>query len=179
MPNIKPELKSRARRFIETRQGESAIVASAGSIFWTLGTALFGFLAVFVSETLYPFTYPFIHTPLHEFLPRIATEPYFAANILFGALFATAVYNFERNIFYRRFHLALKAAFAAIAACVFVFASGLISFIFDSWGIGILSVFFLEADAEELPGLLIYYYLASLPLFYLCDGLRRRIFLLP
>lgn len=179
MPNIKPELRRGFLGYIHTRQGETILVLTVGGVIWALGTAAAGTVAVFVSETLYPFSYAFFHTPLHEYLPTIATEPSFIANLLFGALFSLAVYTFEKNIFYRRFHLALKALFASVAACAFVFVSGLISYLFEISGLGALGFLFLEAEANELPSLVIYYYITSLPLFALCDSIRRRIILLP
>ena len=179
MPNIKPELRRGFRGYIHTRRGEALLVLSAGGFAWVLISATSGAIAVFVSETLHPFTYPFIHKPLHGYLPSVATQPRFFGNLIFGALFAFAVYTFEKNIFYRRFNLALKAFFASVVACAFVFISGLISYLFEFWGFGTLSLFLLEADVSELPALAIYYYLAALFLFPLCDNIRRRIFLLP
>lgn len=179
MPNIKPELRQGIGSFIHTRRGELVTVVVIGGILWALGTAAVGAALVFVSETLYPFSYSFINTPLHRYLPLIATEPKFIANLLFGSLFTLAVYTFEKNIFYRRFHIALKAVFASVAACAFVFVSGLISYLFELAGLGIISLFLLESDAAELPALFIYFFLTALPLFSLCDGIRRRIFLLP
>lgn len=179
MPNIKPELRQGIRSFIYTRHGELILILTVGGVLWALAAATAGAVAVFVSETLYPFSYAFLHTPLHKFLPLIATEPNFFANMLFGSLFTLAIYSFEKNIFYRRFHLALKALFASVAACAFVFVSGLISYLFESAGVGILSFFLLEADVYELPALIIYYFFAALALFSLCDSIRRRIFLLP
>lgn len=179
MPNIKPELRQGIRGYIFTRQGEMIFILIVGGVVWALGSAVAGAIAVFVSETLYPFSYAFFHMPLHGYLPMIATEPKLIANLFFGALWTIAVYNFEKNIFYRRFHLALKAFFASVAACAFVFVSSLISYVLEYMGFGMLSFLFLEANASELLGLFVYYYLAAMPLFSLCDNIRRRVFLLP
>lgn len=179
MPNIKPELRKGIGSFIHTRQGELALVLIVGGVLWTLGAAAVGAAIVFVSETLYPFSYVFVRTPLHGYLPLTVTEPKWTANLIFGSSFTLAIYTFEKNIFFRRFNLALKSVFASVAACAFVFVSGSISYLFEFVGAGILSLFLFEADAPELPFLLIYYFLAALPLFSLCDGIRRRIFLLP
>lgn len=179
MPNIKPELRSGVRNFIETRQGETLLVMTVGAVFWYLFSFLAGRLAVFVSETLYPFTYAFFHTPLHAYLPEIVTETKFAAELIFGALFSAAIYTFEKNIFYRRFRLPIKAIFASVAACTFVYLSGAFLLLLERAGFFGASLFLLGADAGELPALLLYYGIASLPVFYLCDTVRRRIFKLP
>lgn len=179
MPNIKPELQKGIKGYIHTREGERTLVLTVGGLIWALGAAAIGAAAVFVSETLYPFSYSFLHAPIHGYLPTVATAPGFAANLLFGALFSLSIYTFEKNIFYRRFHLALKALFASVAACAYVFVSGLVSYFLESAGFSALSLLFLTAEAVELPMLLVYYYIASLPVFALCDNIRRRIFLLP
>lgn len=179
MPNIKPELRRGIQSYIHTRQGEIALVSVVGAVLFALGSAVVGYFLVFVSETLYPFSYSFIHKPLHSFLPRLVTEPRLIANLLSGWLLTLSVYFFQKNIFYRRFHLSLKALFSAVAACAFVFISSVISYLSESLGADTLSMLFLEATAEELPWLIIYYYFASLPVFALCDTIRRRIFLLP
>ena len=94
-------------------------------------------------------------------------------------VFTLVIYYFEKNIFYRRFNLALKAGFASVAACVLVFVSSLVSILSDISGFDYLSLLFYSADVTELPALFIYYYLASLPIFFLCGQIRRRIFVLP
>ncbi len=178
MPNIKPEMKSKTERFINTREGEFCLVTVSTAVVWALSAEIFARLAFFVSDTLYPFTYPFFHTPLHGFLPQIANQPPFAANLLFGAFFGYAVYRFEKNIFYRRLHKILRAAFGSVAACVFVFLSGLLALV-DGAGFGLLSPLLLQADVPELPMLFVYYFFATLGITAYCDAVRRRVFLLP
>lgn len=178
MPNIKPELKSKTARFLSTSSGEFCLVTLSCAAVWSLSAEIFARIALFVSETLYPFTYPFFHTPLHGFLPRLAYHPPFAANLIFGAFFGYAVYRFEKNIFYRKLHKALRAAFGSVAACVVVFLSGLLAFI-DGAGFGLLSPFLLQADAPQLPMLFVYYFFATFGITAYCDAIRRRVFLLP
>lgn len=179
MPNIKPESTRRAVRFINTREGEFCLVAASCGVLFAVAAEAFARLARFISDTLYPFTYPFFHTPLHGFLPRIGYSPPFAANLLFGALFGYAVYRFEKNIFYRRIPKPIRAAFGSVAACVTVFISGLLAFADDNFGLGMLSFLFLGAEATELPALFAYYFFASLAITAFCDAIRRRVFLLP
>ncbi len=179
MPNIKPELKSKTERFLNTRAGEFCLVSTSSAALWALSAEIFARIARFVSNTLYPFTYPFFHTPLHGFLPRIAYQPPFAANLIFGALFGYTVYRFEKNIFYRRLHKALRAAFGSVAACVFVFLSGLLAIADEAYGFDLLSSLLLRSDATELPMLFVYYFFATFGITAYCDAVRRRVFLLP
>ncbi len=179
MAIIKPEHKSKTARFLNTLEGEFCLVAASGALLWALSAEIFARLALFASDTLYTFTYPFFHTPLHGFLPRIAYRPTFAANLIFGALFGYAVYRFEKNIFYRRLHKALRASFGAVAACVFVFLSGLLAFADEQYALGFLSPILLQADATELPMLFVYYFFATLGITAFCNAVRRRVFLLP
>lgn len=179
MPNIKPEEMNRAARFIYTREGEFCLVAASCGLLWALAAELFAKLALFVSKTLYPFTYPFFHTPLHEFLPTVGHSPSFAANLIFGAFFGYALYFFEKNIFYRRIPKPIRAMFGSIAACVIVFISGLIAFADDSYGLGLLSFLFLSAEPDQLLHLLGYYFFAVLCITSFCDTIRRQVFLLP
>lgn len=179
MPNIKPELKSKTERFINTREGEFCLVAISCAVLWATAAEIFGRIALFVSDTLYPFTYPFFHTPLHGFLPRIAYQRAFAANLIFGGLFGYVIYRLEKNIFFRRLNKAVRAAFGAVGACVIVFISGLLAFADDNFGLGMLSFLLLGADAEELPMLFAYYFFAALGITAFCDAIRRRVFLLP
>ncbi len=174
MANIKPEAGGRLRNFWNSREGEIACVLVIGGILWTAGATVVGYTVSYISNVIYPFSYMFVHAPLASFLPRTATAPPLIGNLIFGALFSLAIYMFEKNIFYRRFHLALKAAFAAVAACVFVFLSRLLLIL-----IGIDTDIFITAEATELPQLFIYYYIASLPVFALSRLIRREIFLMP
>ena len=175
MPRIKQEKSS----FIYTRTGEAVTVCAVGAITFTLMATVIGAIITFASNTVYPFSYPFIHSPLHSFIPDIALYPQIPATLFFSAIFTSSIYFFEKNIFYRRFHLALKAAFSAIAACVLVFISTLLSIICDMMGLAFLSSLFYSADVAELPILFIYYYLFSLPIFLFSDLIRRRVFALP
>ena len=179
MATIKPESKHRLMRFLNTSEGEFCLVAASGGLLWALTAEIFARLALFVSDTLYPFTYPFFHTPLHGFLPRIAYRPQFAADLIFGAFFAYAVYRFEKNVFFRRLNKAVRGAFGAVAACVFVFISGLLAFADGEVGLGLLSPLLLQADAAELPMMFVYYFFATLGIIAYCDAVRRRVFLLP
>ena len=174
-----PNIKQKNENFLLSRTGEALTVSAAGAIFYTLLAITAGAVAEFGSTTLYPFSYPFMHSPLHAFIPRIALEPPMPATLIFAALFTLGIYYFEKNIFYRRFNLALKAGFAAVAACVLVFLSSLLSILADTAGLAFFSLFFYSADVIELPALFIYYYLASLPIFFICGQIRRRIFALP
>lgn len=169
MPYIKPREESKIKIILSSRYGEAATVAILGGAFMTFSSTLFVKLCVFVSETLYPFTYPFFHTPLHSWLPDAVLRSSLIYEFIFSVIFSILIYYFEKNIFYRRFHLALKTAFAAIAACVFVFVIGLFS--------SFLPI--PEIYATELPSLFIYHYLTLMPLFLFCDLIRRRIFLMP
>ncbi len=173
MPNIKPEQKNFFAKHIRSAKGEAVCVALTGALAWSIGAASVGFALRYISRLVYPFSYMLIHAPLHTFLPSAVRDPVFSANLLFGAAFSLAVYYFEKNIFYRRFHISLKAMFAAVAGCAFVFAAGLISHA------GILPFLFHYTEALELPWLFLYYYLMSLPVFGLCDLLRREVFLMP
>ncbi len=179
MPYIKQREDSPLKLFLSTGWGEMLTVAILGGIFRSFVAVLFVKLCVFVSETLYPFTYPFFHTPLHGFLPRIAYRPPLAANLIFGAFFVYAVYRFEKNIFYRRLLKVIRAAFGAVAACVFVFLSGLLAFADEQYVLGVLSPVLLQAEATELPMLFVYYFFATLGITAFCDAVRRRVFLLP
>ena len=169
MPYIKPRANSRFKIFLSSREGELCLVALLGGLFQTAFSALTVHLCVFISETLYPFTYPFFHTPLHAFLPESVTETNLIYSAVFSALFAVLIYYFEKNIFYRRFPLFLKVAFASVAACVYVFVLGFFS--------AFLKIPAPEAD--DLPALFIYNYLTLIPLFLFSDQIRRRIFMLP
>ena len=174
-----PDIKRKRESFLSTRHGEAITVSAVGAVAFTLIATVIGAVAKFVSTTLYPFSYPFLHTPLHSFLPEIALEVPLASTLLFAALFTSGIYYFEKNIFYRRINLALKAGFAAIGACALVYISTLFSILADTGGLGLLSPFFYFADVNELPALFIYYYLTSLPIFFVCGQIRRRIFVLP
>jgi hypothetical protein len=101
------------------------------------------------------------------------------ATPIFAALLTLAIYYFEKNIFYRRINLTLKAGFASVAACVLVFISSLLSILADMGGLGKFSRFFYTASVAELPALFIFYYLTSLPLFFVCGQIRRKIYALP
>lgn len=175
MPNIKRKHKD----FLYTKFGEELIVSISGAIVFTLIAVTSGWVATYASTTVYPFSYPFLHSPLHSLLPRLVQAPPIPATPIFAALFSLGIYHFEKNIFYRRFSLALKAGFASVAACTFVFISSLLSFISESVGIDMLGLFLYRADVGELPALFIYYYLTSLPMFFLSGQIRRRIFALP
>ena len=169
MPYIKQKEESPIKLFLSTRWGEALTAAVLGCFFHTFISVLFIKLSVFVSETLYPFTYPFFRAPLHSWLPEAILSASLIYLFIFSAGFSLLIYYFEKNIFYRRFHLTIKTAFAAIAACVFVFVFGLFS--------SFLPV--PEIYSNELPGLFIYHYLTLMPLFLFCDAIRRRIFILP
>ena len=175
MPNIKYKKGS----FLFSRGGEIMAVSVAGCIVFTLLAVVVGMTAEFVSTTVYPFSYPFLHSPLHSFLPKIVLDPPLISTLIFAALFSLGIYYFEKNIFYRRISLALKAGFAAIAACSFVFISSLITILADVGGVSLPSTLLYSADVNELPALFIYYYLTSLPIFFVCGQIRRRIFSLP
>lgn len=179
MAIIKPERHNKTARFLNTLEGEFCLVAASSALIWALSSEIFARLALFVSDTLYPFTYPFFHTPLHGFLPQIAYRPPFAANLIFGAFFGYAVYRFDKNLFYRRLNKIIRAAFGSVAACVFVFISGLLAFADVQYALGFLSPVLLQADTAELPMLFIYYFFATLGITAFCDSLRRRVFLLP
>ncbi len=179
MPYIKPETKNKSERFLNTTEGEFCLVSTSSAALWALSAEIFARIALFVSDTLYPFTYPFFHTPLHGFLPRIAYQPPVAANLIFGALFGYTVYRFEKNIFYRRINKALRVAFGSIAACVLVFLSGLLAIADESYGFDLLSPLLLRSDASELPMLFVYYFFATFIVTSYCDAIRRRVFLLP
>ena len=179
MPNIKPEKQGRFVLFLNSREGEFCLVSLSCAAFWALSAEIFARIAFFISDTLYPFTYPFFHTPLHAFLPRLAYKPSFAGNIVFGAVFGYTVYRFEKNIFYRRLNKSLRASIGAVAACVFVFTTGLIAFADETAGLGALAPLLLSAEINELPALFVYYFFTSLGFTAYCDTLRRQIFLLP
>lgn len=179
MPNIKPEERSKFALFLNSREGEFCLVALSCAALWALSAEIFARIAIYISDTLYPFTYSFFHTPLHAFLPRLAYQPPLAANLLFGAAFGYTVYLFEKNIFYRRMSILLRAAFGAVAACVIVFLSGLLGFADEAVSLGLLSPLLLSAEANELPMLLAYYFFATIEITAYCDAVRRRVFLLP
>ncbi len=179
MPNIKPEQAKKLSTFLSTSKGELLTVSVIGTIAYTFAVSLIGFVLSFISQTLYPFSYPFLSSPLHTFLPRIAVSPSLPATLLFGALMTAAVYYFEKNIFYRRFHIILKACFSSIAACVLVFVSNLISALAEASGLGAVAFFLYSTEVSELPLLFLYYFLISIPVFALCDAIRRKIFGLP
>ncbi len=174
-----PNIKQKNENFLLSRTGEALTVSGAGAVLFTIFAMTAGAVAEFVSTTLYPFSYPFMHAPLHAFLPRIALSPPLPATPIFAAILTLGIYYFEKNIFYRRFHLALKAGFAAVTACVLVFISSLLSILADMAELGFFSLFFYSADVTELPALFVYYYLASLPIFFICAQIRRRIYALP
>lgn len=169
MPYIKPRNESPIKIFLSSQYGEAATIAILGGIFRSFISILFIKICVFVSETLYPFTYPFFHTPLHSWLPDAVLKSSLIYEFIFSVIFSLLIYYFEKNIFYRRFHLAIKTAFAAVAACVYVFVAGLFSSFLP------IPVIY----SNELPGFFIYHYLTLLPLFLFCDYIRRRIFLMP
>jgi hypothetical protein len=169
VPYIKQKEESRIKLFLSTRWGEALTAAVLGGIFHAFISDLFVKLSVFASETLYPFTYPFFHAPLHSWIPETILNSHIIYQLIFSSGFALLIYYFEKNIFYRRFHLGLKTAFAAIAACVAVFVVGLFSYVLP----------IPEIYSAELPGLFIYNYLTLLPLFLFCDCIRRSIFALP
>lgn len=174
-----PNIKHRNEGFIFSRMGEMLTVAFAGGVLFSLLAITVGMVSMFVSTTLYPFSYPFMHMPLHSFLPQIVLYPPITATSIFAALLTLAIYYFEKNIFYRRINLALKAGFASVAACVLVFISNLLSILADMGGLGMISRFFYTANVAELPALFIFYYLTSLPLFFLSGQIRRKIYALP
>lgn len=169
MPYIKPREESPFKLFLSTRWGEIVSVAILGGVFQTFISILFVKLCVFISETLYPFTYPFFHAPMHLWIPEAILNSNLIYEIFFSVIFSLLIYYFEKNIFYRRFPLVLKTSFAALAGCVYYFVFGLFS--------SFLPV--AEIYATELPSLFIYHYITLLPLFLFCDGIRRRIFILP
>lgn len=169
MPYIKPRGESPFKLFLSTRWGEIISVAILGGVFRAFISILFVKLCVFISKTLYPFTYPFFHAPLHSWIPDAVLESDLIYEITFSIIFALLIYYFEKNIFYRRFPLVLKSAFAALAGCVFVFIFGLFSSFLHIHAI----------YATELPSFFIYHYLTLMPLFLFCDLIRRKIFLLP
>lgn len=169
MPYIKPRAASRFKIFLSSREGELCLVTVIGGLFQTVLSAFTVRLCVFVSETLYPFTYPFFHTPLHAFLPESVTETNLIYSAVFSALFAVLIYYFEKNIFYRRFPLFLKVAFASVAACVYVYILGLFS----------VFIPIPTPEAGDLLALFVYNYLTLIPLFLFSDQIRRRIFMLP
>lgn len=169
MPYIKQREKSPVKMFLSSGWGEALTAAILGGAFRTVVALSFVRICVFVSDTLYPFTYPFLRTPLHSWLPDTVLESSLIYEIAFSAVFAVLIYYFEKNIFYRRFHILLKTSFAALAACVFVFTLGLLSPFIPVP----------EVYATELPSLFIYHYLTLLPLFLFSDAVRRRIFVLP
>lgn len=169
MPYIKQREESRIKLLLSTRWGEVLTVTILGGIFHTFIAELFIKVCVFVSETLYPFTYPFFHAPIHSWIPTVVLESNPIYQIIFSVIFALLIYYFEKNIFYRRFPLVLKTAFASIAGCVYVYIFGIFS--------AFLTIH--EIYATELPSLFIYHYLTLLPLFLFCDFIRRRIFILP
>ena len=174
-----PNIKDKKETFFFSKGGEIITVSAAGcTIFTVLATAA-GMIAEFASTTVYPFSYPFLHSPLHSFLPKIVLDPPLISTLIFAALFSLGIYYFEKNIFYRRISLALKAGFAAIAACSFVFISSLFTILVDVGGVSLPSMLLYSADVNELPALFIYYYLTSLPIFLVCGQIRRRIFSLP
>lgn len=169
MPYIKQKEESPIKLFLSTRWGETLTVAILGGIFRTFIALSFVRICVFVSETLYPFTYPFFRAPLHSWIPGAVVESNLIYEITFSVVFALLIYYFEKNIFYRRFHIVLKTAFASVAACVYVFVFGLLSAFIP----------IPELYATELPSLFIYHYITLLPLFLFCGLIRRRIFVLP
>ncbi len=169
MPYIKPRDESPIKIFLSSRYGEAATAAILGGLFRTIISILSIKTCVFVSETLYPFTYPFFHAPLHSWLPDAVLESSLIYELIFSVIFSLLIYYFEKNIFYRRFHLAIKTAFASVAACVYVFVIGL----FSSF-LPVPAIY-----ATELPGLFLYHYLTLIPLFLFCDLIRRRVFLMP
>ncbi|MGM9642032.1 MAG: hypothetical protein ACI3XI_02365 [Eubacteriales bacterium] len=173
MPNIKPENEKKSLLWLGTVKGEAVTVAAIGGSLWAFGAALVGYFIRYISQLFYPFSYQIVPVPLHTLLPSVISEPNFTANLLFGMLFALGIYFFEKNIFYRRFNLMLKAAFASVAACLYVFLSGMISHY------GIFGYLFMSAEAQALPTLFVYFFLASQPLFVLCNTIRREIFLMP
>lgn len=179
MPNIKPEQASKKSQFLSTSKGELMTVSVVGAVTYTFAVSLIGYILSFISQTLYPFSYSFLSAPLHTFLPQIAVSPPLAASLLFGALMTVGVYYFEKNIFYRRFHILLKVCFSSIAACVLVFVSNLIAALAEAAGIGALSYILYSTEVSELPSLFLYYFLLSIPVFALCDAMRRKIFGLP
>ncbi len=179
MPNIKHEHASKLGEFLSTRSGEIITVGILGAVAYTTAVSIIGSVISFISQTVYPFSYSFISSPLHSYLPRIAVSPTLPASIIFGASLTLALYYFEKNIFYRRFHILLKSGFASIAACSFVFVSNLLAFAAEIAGLGGIDLLFFTVETNELPLLFIYYYLLSIPLFSLCDLIRRRIFGLP
>ena len=179
MPNIKPERTRSISNFLSKRGGEITAVGAIGAVTYVLTVSLIGFVISFVSQAVYPFSYSFFTSPLHSYLPRVVVSPSPIASLIFGAAFTLAIYYFEKNIFYRRFHILIKAGFASIAACVALFISNLLSYVADQVGINGIDLLFFKVDAGELPILFIYYYLLSIPLFSLCDLIRRQIFALP
>ena len=169
MPYIKQQEKNQIELFLSTRSGEALTASILGGAFQSLISLLFVKICVFVSQTLYPFTYPFFHSPMHSWIPSAVLEPNPIYKILFSATFALLIYYFEKNIFYRRFPLVFKAAFASLAGCVYVYILGFLSVLLP----------IAEIYATDLPSLFIYHYLTLLPLFLFCDSIRRRLFLLP
>lgn len=179
MPNIKPERTRTILNFLSTRGGEITAVGAIGAVSYVLSVSLIGFVIGFVSQAVYPFSYSFFTSPLHSYLPRVVVSPSPIASVVFGAAFTLAIYFFEKNIFYRRFHILIKAGFASIAACVALFLSNLLAYATERIGFGGIDLLFFSVEAGELPILFIYYYLLSIPLFSLCDLIRRQVFALP
>lgn len=179
MPNIKAECTKRLGKLLATPSGELAIVAGIGAVAYTAATVLIGAGIVFVSDTLYPFSYTLINHPLHSTLPRIIISPPVAATLLFGTCATMTIYRFEKNIFYRRIHILIKSAFASVAATAFIYVSNLLRYLLEAEGLGAASMLFYTAEVKELHWIIGYYYLLSMPLFALCDMIRRKIFVLP
>jgi len=179
MPNIKPEKASGITFFLSTPRGEFITIVTVGALLYTLAVSLIGLTFRFVSETIYPFSYPFLSSPLHSFLPTIIISPPLFSSLLFGGAITVAIYYFEKNIFYRRFHITIKTAFSAIAACAAVFISSIILYLSEIISFNVFVPVLYSAEAHELPILFIYYYILSYPIFSLCDALRRRLFGFP
>ena len=174
-----PDIKRKSKSLQSSSKIEALTVSASGAVLYTLWAISVGAVSEFVSTTVYPFSYPFLHSPLHSFLPRIALEIPLPATPIFGAVFSSGIYYFEKNIFYRRINLLLKAGFAAVGACALVFVSSLIPILAEAGGLTLPHTLFYSADVGELPALFIYYYITSLPIFFFCGQIRRRMFALP
>ena len=179
MPLIKPETRNSFDIFLSTKRGESIFILLLGGAIWMIWIYFTGSVIVYVSDLLYPFSYLLFPLPIYKYAPKavIASEP--LSNYLFGSLFVFCVYRFEKNVFFRRFKLWLKSVFAAIGAAAFVFISSLLKILFTALKAKAVSFFFIEAVPEDLPVLLGFYFLYSLPIIKICDLVRRRIFVLP
>ena len=179
MPLIKPETRKPINVFLSSQKGEALILLFSGGAFWSIWIYITGGIIRYVSGLIYPFTYIILPLPLDEYLPQLMISPSLGVSFFFGALLAFYIYRFEKNVFFRRIHILLRALFAAIAASAFVFICSVAVILLSDSGIAQIVSFFPKAAPIELPALLILLYLYSFPLISLCDLIRRRIFILP